>query len=155
MILLENVSAGYGGADILKNISLQFEPGTLTGVIGPNGSGKSTLLKLMARLIAPTSGQITAFTKPIHSFTRREWAQQCAFLPQGRDVPYMSVRQLAEHGRFPYLGLSRHLSAHDNERVEAALEKIGLGALRGAGAVQALRRRATKGIYRDALGAGY
>jgi iron complex transport system ATP-binding protein len=131
MITLENVSAGYGGADILKNISLAFAPGTLTGVIGPNGSGKSTLLKLVARLIAPTSGQITAFGQPLESYTRREWAQRCAFLPQGRDVPAMSVRQLAEHGRFPYLGLSRRLTARDNGMVDAALEKSGAAEFAG------------------------
>ena len=42
---LEHVAAGYvEGIDILSDITLRVEPGSITGIIGPNGAGKSTLL---------------------------------------------------------------------------------------------------------------
>lgn len=42
----------------LKNVSLDFKPGTFVGIAGQSGSGKSTLMKLLMRLYAPKSGQI-------------------------------------------------------------------------------------------------
>ena len=43
----------------LRDISFTVEQGEMVGLIGPNGSGKSTLLKLIARILEPTTGQIT------------------------------------------------------------------------------------------------
>ena len=42
---LREVTAGYGGADVVKGISLRFQPGEVTVLAGPNGCGKSTLLR--------------------------------------------------------------------------------------------------------------
>ena len=45
---LRAVTAGYGGADVVKGISLRFQPGEVTVLAGPNGCGKSTLLRAAA-----------------------------------------------------------------------------------------------------------
>jgi len=42
----------------LKDISLSVDPGSVMGIVGSNGAGKTTLLKILARVIAPTSGRI-------------------------------------------------------------------------------------------------
>jgi lipopolysaccharide transport system ATP-binding protein len=42
----------------LRNVSFRVEPGTILGVIGANGAGKTTLLKILARVIAPTTGRV-------------------------------------------------------------------------------------------------
>ena len=57
-ISVNHVSAGYGGKQVLKDVSISFESGQLTGIIGPNGCGKSTLLKCIYRLLSPWSGDI-------------------------------------------------------------------------------------------------
>src|SRR2546426_2192756 len=61
MALLEvdHVAAGYvEGIDILADIALRVEPGSITGIIGPNGAGKSTLLKTIFGFLHPRRGRI-------------------------------------------------------------------------------------------------
>src|SRR5437764_3337480 len=43
----------------LRDVSFDLEPGSAMGIVGSNGSGKSTLLKLVTRILAPTSGQVS------------------------------------------------------------------------------------------------
>jgi ATP-binding cassette subfamily B protein len=60
-IELRHVGFKYGGPeapDILKNINLEFAPGTTVAIVGRSGSGKTTLIKLLAGLIEPTDGLI-------------------------------------------------------------------------------------------------
>ena len=42
----------------LKDVSLTVEPGSVLGIVGSNGAGKTTLLKILARVIAPTTGRV-------------------------------------------------------------------------------------------------
>lgn len=58
LIETQNVSVMRRGRPILKKVSLSVAAGETLAVLGPNGAGKSTLARLMAGLIAPTSGQM-------------------------------------------------------------------------------------------------
>jgi zinc transport system ATP-binding protein len=49
---------------ILRDISLQVQPGDFLGIIGPNGGGKTTLLRLMLGLLVPLRGRVTVFGQP-------------------------------------------------------------------------------------------
>ena len=40
MIQLKNLSAGYFGKPVIKNVTMEFQPGKVTVLVGPNGSGK-------------------------------------------------------------------------------------------------------------------
>ncbi len=68
MLALEDVSLSYhsrpksfdhGSHHVLDNVSLEVFEGETLGIIGRNGVGKSTLLRLMAGILAPTSGKVT------------------------------------------------------------------------------------------------
>ena len=59
LIDIKNLSLGYDGNIVLKNINLKIEENTFLCVVGPNGSGKSTLIKGILGLIKPISGTIT------------------------------------------------------------------------------------------------
>ena len=54
----ENITAGYGGADIIKNCNIQVEEGEIVVLIGPNGAGKSTVMKAMLGMLNLRSGSV-------------------------------------------------------------------------------------------------
>jgi len=58
LVEIKNVSKFYGYKKALNNVSLEFEPGKIYGLLGPNGSGKTTLIKLINDLLKPDSGEI-------------------------------------------------------------------------------------------------
>jgi len=55
---IKELSKTFGCSAALSNISAQMHKGQIVGVIGPDGAGKTTLLRLMAGLLAPSSGHI-------------------------------------------------------------------------------------------------
>lgn len=125
MIEIQNLGFSYGRMNVLKDISLNFEKGKLYAVIGPNGSGKTTLIKLISRLNRANSGKLLLDGEPYDRIERKEFAKRVALLPQGRNVPSMSVYDLVACGRFPHLGFSRKLTADDENTVVSALRLTG------------------------------
>lgn len=59
LIKFDNVSLGYEGQEILRNISFAVNPGDYLCIVGENGSGKSTLMKGLLGIIKPYKGTIT------------------------------------------------------------------------------------------------
>jgi len=78
---LKNVSAGYGKADIIHNITLAAVAGQNISIIGANGCGKSTLLKVIAGLL-PYSGNITLAGGDLSKMRRAEISRNIAMLSQ-------------------------------------------------------------------------
>jgi len=65
-VSVRGVSKVYGGGvQALNNMTLDFPRGQLTSLLGPSGCGKTTLLKIIAGLLAPTSGEILVNGKPV------------------------------------------------------------------------------------------
>ena len=57
-VTFRGVFAGYGGADVLKDVNFDVQHGGVTTIVGPNGSGKSTLLKTVSGILRPRVGEI-------------------------------------------------------------------------------------------------
>lgn len=57
-ISIRNLQKSFGPVEVLKDISLEVQPGEVVCIIGPSGSGKSTLLRCVNLLELPTSGTI-------------------------------------------------------------------------------------------------
>jgi polar amino acid transport system permease protein len=55
---VRDLDMAYGEHQVLKQIRLKVEPGTVTCIIGPSGSGKSTLLRCLNRLVEPKGGDV-------------------------------------------------------------------------------------------------
>ena len=126
MFELQHAAVGYEGVPILKNVSFTVQAGQVTTLVGTNGCGKTTLLKAIARQLPLLDGQILLQGRPIQSYDRKEFARAAAFMPQVRNIPEISVRALVSHGRFPYLGLSRQMTAKDRAAVEQAMQATGV-----------------------------
>lgn len=58
ILKIDEVTAGYGKAVVLENMSLEVKDGECHAVLGPNGAGKSTLLKTITGTVVPTAGEI-------------------------------------------------------------------------------------------------
>ncbi len=59
MLEANNIKKSFGDNEVLKDISLQVEKGSVLAIIGPSGSGKSTLLRCITQLETVDSGEIT------------------------------------------------------------------------------------------------
>lgn len=57
MLKVNELSGGYDGKQIVKNMTFHVEKGKILGILGPNGSGKSTLLKMISGVLKPTRGK--------------------------------------------------------------------------------------------------
>lgn len=58
ILVIENLYKNFGETEVLKDIDLSFDKGSVTTIIGPSGSGKSTLLRCINQLETVTSGEI-------------------------------------------------------------------------------------------------
>lgn len=125
MIQIKNLSAGYGGNDVIKNVSVSFEPGKITVLLGPNGSGKSTVLKAALGLIPISEGEIYYGEKEIRRMKRKEIAKKAAFLAQSRNVSSIQALRMVLHGRFPYLSYPRRYGKEDYEVARGAMDVTG------------------------------
>lgn len=93
MTLLEckNLTKKYEKHIALSNISLQVDSGHIIGLLGPNGSGKTTLIKLIAGLLAPTSGELYIKEEPIGIESKK----MIAYLPDHTYLnSWMKVRDI-------------------------------------------------------------
>lgn len=125
MLEIRNLFAGYPGYMVLKNISLSIPDGAVTVIAGPNGCGKSTLLKALAGIL-PAAGSVVLGGQDLLTLDRQERARKMAFLPQNRQVPEITVKNLVLHGRFPYLSYPRRYRQEDLRMAEAAMAQMGV-----------------------------
>lgn len=121
------VTISYGGAPVVRDVSLDIPTGGLTVIVGPNGSGKSTLLKAFARSLKPELGQVTLHGRDLHAYRGKEAARHIALLPQSPIAPDgITVRGLVRRGRFPHHTLLRQWSPSDDAAISFALERTSL-----------------------------
>ncbi len=58
MISIQNLTVSFNNHQVLKNISICFEPGLVHGVVGLNGSGKTTFFNVLSKILKPDSGEL-------------------------------------------------------------------------------------------------
>ncbi|MDR0450643.1 MAG: iron chelate uptake ABC transporter family permease subunit [Treponema sp.] len=133
---IRDLYAGYGGADVVKNISLEALPGEVFCIAGPNGSGKSTLLRAVARLI-PCRGELRIGGLSVAGMKRKELAKKTALLGQMSRLwfPYtvydtVALGRYAHSGERWIWGFIRSLSPEDRAAVENILDRLKLTDIR-------------------------
>jgi iron complex transport system ATP-binding protein len=126
MVELRNVGYRAGDADILRDVSVQFQPGRMNVVLGPNGAGKSTLLRIATGLAVPSLGTVTYDDRALDAFESQDLARVRAVLTQHVDLAFpLSVVDVVMMGRYPHFG--RVPSPNDVAIVREALELVGMG----------------------------
>ncbi|HEY6961118.1 MAG TPA: ABC transporter ATP-binding protein [Gaiellaceae bacterium] len=101
-LLTEGVSAGYGRAPIISDISLTAERGAVTTIVGPNGAGKSTFAKALVGILKPMSGRVVVNDVDITSMPGHRIPRHgLVYVPQNDNVfKRLSVRENLEVGGF-------------------------------------------------------
>jgi branched-chain amino acid transport system ATP-binding protein/branched-chain amino acid transport system permease protein len=96
------ISAGYGGGDIVKDVTVTVRPGELVALLGPNGAGKSTLLRALVGLVSRTGGQVHLRDTNISNWpTERLIRAGIAYVPQLQNVfPSLTVLENLELGAY-------------------------------------------------------
>jgi len=116
MLDIQNLSAAYGKATALENITLHISPGELVAVLGPNGAGKSTLLKAISRSLA-SHGRLEFEGRSLHEVaTEKVVGLGICHCPEGRRLfPELTVAKNLQLGA--YLRDDKHAVADDLQRV--------------------------------------
>lgn len=98
----ENMTGGYGGADILHDCTIAAEQGEIAVIVGPNGAGKSTAMKAVFGMLNIHTGRVMLDGEDITKLSPQDRvAKGMAFVPQTRNVfPSMSVEENLEMGAF-------------------------------------------------------
>lgn len=120
-----DLSIGYHGVPVIRDISLQVQKGEIVALIGPNGAGKSTFLKTIARELTPISGHVFLEGKEISSYSYRELSQKMAVILTERiKVELTTCRDIVATGRYPYTGRLGVLRPEDEQAVDEAMETV-------------------------------
>lgn len=121
---VERLFTAYDRADVLEDVSLTVEPGTITCLLGSNGSGKTTLIRSILGLTRPRSGHVLLDGAEVTGLpTHRVVAHGIACIPEGRKVfPRLTVAENLALGA--YLERRREVVAERLERVFAIFPRL-------------------------------
>jgi ABC-type branched-subunit amino acid transport system ATPase component len=102
LLELDGVWAGYGGSDVLRDLSLTVPVGSITCVVGPNGAGKSTILRVVSGQLKPRLGRVTFGGQEIGGLSPRQiLGLGVVQVAQNHTLfPDMTVRENVELGGF-------------------------------------------------------
>src|SRR6188508_583287 len=120
VIDVQHLTKTFDGRAVVKDLSMQVKRGTIFGFLGPNGSGKTTTIRMLCGLLTPDAGTGTCL-----GYDLRSQADQIK-----RQVGYMTQK----FGLYEDLTIRENLVFvarvygidRVNERVDAALERLGL-----------------------------
>lgn len=95
MLEIQNLESGYGGATVIRGVSIKVEPGQVVCLLGRNGVGKSTMLKSLMGLIKSSKGTISFENNDLTKASTDKRARAgIAYVPQGREVfPQLTVAE--------------------------------------------------------------
>ncbi|HEY8902018.1 MAG TPA: metal ABC transporter ATP-binding protein [Chthoniobacterales bacterium] len=124
---IRDLTVSYHRVPAVHHVTLELQCGKCIALLGPNGAGKTSFFKALVGLIRPEAGSIELGGHGAHR-------HDIAYLPQREAIDWdfpVTVRGLAEMGRYTRLGWWRRFGAADDAAVEKALARMELTELAG------------------------
>lgn len=126
---LASADAGYrvAGRELLRDISLSVEPGTVHALLGPNGAGKTTLLRVLAGELKPHAGTVTLDGRTVARESVQVLARRRAVMTQNDSLRFaFTAAEVVALGRLPFAPAA---DSDEARIVAAALAATGATAL--------------------------
>jgi branched-chain amino acid transport system ATP-binding protein len=100
MLELKNINCFYGNVQVLRDVSLTVDAGSVLCLLGRNGAGKTTTLRAIMGLLKPRSGNIVFDAIDLSALPAHEVPKHgIAYVPQGRRLfAELTVRENLEIG---------------------------------------------------------
>lgn len=126
-LIADTLTVERGGARVVRSLSAELKPGTITAICGPNGAGKSSLIMALAGLLSTAQGNVRLGDTDLSALDLSERARALGYLPQGSDIAWdVAVENLVALGRLPHGDTAQ---GKGREAVTAALQATGMEAL--------------------------
>ena len=124
-IYTEQMTVGYGGKPLIRNINLHLRRGEILTLIGPNGSGKSTILKSIIQQLSLLGGAVYLDGRSMARMPELEVAKRLSVLMTERIRPeLMTCEDVVSTGRYPYTGRLGILTAEDRRIVRESMALV-------------------------------
>lgn len=128
MLIVKNLTAGYGKTPVFSEIDLTVSENTLVGILGGNGCGKTTLLKALCGIL-PSRGLRELDGAALSGLSARRLARVCRYIPQRSGISIdISALDVVLMGFNPDLGLLQAPTAAMKRLARDALARVGLEA---------------------------
>ena len=121
----ENLTVGYDGKPLIREIEIRVRQGEILTLIGPNGAGKSTILKSITRQLKTIAGTVWLDKEDMKRLSDKEVSRKLSVVMTERIRPeLMTCEDVVATGRYPYTGHLGILSGKDREIVREAMELV-------------------------------
>ena len=128
LIEWRNVTCGYGGQPVLRDVSLRIHRGQFAGIVGPSGAGKTTLLRTLLGTVELASGEVRVAGRSLNG----QPSIKVGYVPQLETVDWnfpVTVEEVVLMGRTMHSGPWPWTSRRDRQRAAALLEQLGIAGL--------------------------
>lgn len=122
---MKDLSVGYNGNSLIRDINIGINKGEIVTLIGPNGSGKSTILKSITRQLKVVGGNVLFDDTSLLKLPYKELASKMAVVLTDRiKTELMTCHDIVATGRYPYTGRLGILTQEDERLVEDAMQAV-------------------------------
>lgn len=124
-VKLDDLSVGYGGKAIIRDICIDIKKGEIVTLIGPNGAGKSTILKTITKQLSIIKGSVGFEGRNMHKIPNKELSQKMAVvLTERLKTDLLTCYDVVASGRYPYTGKLGILTPEDEKKVDEAIAAV-------------------------------